>query len=82
MEFIFTPHAKKRMKERDIADPNKWILMPCGRKLKKKIRETCKLNGTKTDHIYWTTRTKPHTIFVTRQLDIGKYEVVTAFVLQ
>lgn len=41
MEFLITPHAKKRMLERNVPHPQGLLLKKCGRKIKKRIRESC-----------------------------------------
>lgn len=80
-KFELTNHARDRIKERGIKDPNGVVLKPIKKKhwTKKRIKELCVLEGFKNDYIYWKTKDNINTVYVCRQKDIGLYVVITAF---
>lgn len=73
-------HAKKRLEEREIPDPNTLILKHAGKKLRRKVRESCKTLGCKTcEAIYFGYYGLNVTyVFVCKQVDIGKFICLTA----
>lgn len=79
MVFIITEHAKKRMEERNIPDPNSLNLFPAGRNTKKKIRESCKKHGFKnyigSEYIYFR---GGKYVFVCLIETVATYKVLTA----
>lgn len=81
MEFTVTRHAQSRFKERGIEPPNSSMsLKPAGRKTRRAIRERCARIGVKADKVYWVLDKR--TVYVCHQEDVGRYVVLTAFVLE
>lgn len=81
--FSFTKHAEKRMRERDISDPNKLSLVLAKNKAKKYIVQNCPKNKYRNDHVYFRTNNKgARSVFVCKVLGLGEYLVVTAFKIQ
>lgn len=83
-KFIVTKHAAKRMKERDVKDPNGRILINAGRKSRKRIRETCKKNGCdQKEYIYLISNRfdnkKDVSVYICKAIGIGKYLLITVF---
>lgn len=83
-KFTISPHAKERIVERGMTDPNalEKALRIAKRSARKKIIESCPRAGFKQECIYWITHTNPMPVYVTKCIDINKYIVVTAFVIQ
>ena len=81
MEFIVTNHAKLRMIQRDIPEPNKLILKCARKKTRKKIRELCIKNGVKNEIDGYVYFVNDKFVYVCIILDIAKYKVITAFKL-
>lgn len=88
MQFKLTKHAQKRIDERGLPAPTSGMnLKPAGKKTRRAIRELCKKSGYKFDKVYWTYRLETSegikvVVYVCRQVYIGVYAVITAFVLQ
>ena len=86
MKFYPTQHAIQRMRARGIEPPDfyKMTMKPAGKKMRRQIRESCKLTGTQNDKIYWVRRQhqdgkKILTVYVCIQTGIAEYTVITAF---
>lgn len=81
MKFTLTEHASKRLLERCIPAPSdKLCLKAAGKKIKKLIREKCKLKGYEFDKIYWVLNHR--IVYVCQIVDAGEYIVITAFDLK
>ena len=78
-KFILTDHAKIRLKEREIEDPNGLRLTIAKNNARKKIIEDCPKNKVKKENVYFRTMSIPYTIYVCIAIGIGEYKLVTAF---
>lgn len=85
-KFELTDHARKRMKEREVLDPNGLLLINAGRKTRRRIRESCKSMGCDNkEYVYLATRhlhthnKNPISVYICKAIDIGKYIVITVF---
>lgn len=79
--FEISHHAKQRMIERDIKNPNEVFLKLVKNAVRKEVQKRCVKNGYKHKNVYFRTTEKPYSIYVTTNIDINKYLVVTAFKL-
>lgn len=78
--FDFTPHALKRMEQRNIPDPNGFGTKIANGKTKKLIRESCLKSGFNNEYVYWTKLTHEYRyVYVCVQKDVSQYTVVTCF---
>jgi len=82
MKFILTTHAIKRMKQRNIPNPEELYLLPAKNKIKKLIRKRCKKSGFQKGLIYWKSsdsRSGVIPIYVCSIEGKGLYKVITVF---
>jgi len=78
--FDISFHALKRMKEREMPNPNDLGLVIANRKTKKLIRNSCPEKQIKEDNIYWTQIIDGNRfVYVTVQKNVGEYLVLTCF---
>lgn len=72
-----------RMKERKIPAPETLMLVPVGRITRKRIRESCEINGVKNEYgsnyVYLVNMKGDKYVFVCVVSDIATYTVITAF---
>ncbi len=81
--FTYTNHAFKRIKERQIPYPDNLTLRCPGRKTRKKIRDACVKNGYKREYVFYIhTSNKNIFVYVCLSTDIGKFLIITAFLLK
>lgn len=81
MPFAITEHAKKRLVERGIRDPNNARMRSVSKKMRGKIRAACKKKGyDPCRYVYFLSGTR--TVYVTVCKDVGSYVLITAFELE
>lgn len=78
MKFIFSKHAKKRMKQRRLGKPTrKNVLRRIGKRLMKRLGYRFKIKSGKEYFL-----DEHDTIYACVELDAGNYLVITAFKLE
>ena len=80
MNFSLTTHAKWRIKQRCLPNPNGLKMHPAGKKTARRIRLRCEKSGVKnawgSDYVYWVHKTF---IYVCVTTAPGNYLVITAW---
>ena len=80
MTFELTHHARQRLTERGIRDPNTARMRSVSKKMRGKIRAACKKKGyDPSKYVYFLSGTR--TVYVTVCKDVGSYVLITAFEL-
>lgn len=86
LRFFITKHAKEKMIERAVLPPFGQRLDVIGRKLKKKVKQSCKKEGIHRDKIYFKrscinseTNIREAHVYVCVTKGIGTYIIITCF---
>lgn len=81
MPFELTRHAKQRLEERGILDPNMARMKAVSKKMRGRIRAACKGKGyDPTRYVYFLSGSR--TVYVAVCKDVDRYILITAFELE